>query len=210
MVIGGGLAGMTAALRLAGRVPVVIVTKAALGEGSTQWAQGGIAAAVGPGDSVEGHVRDTLEAGAGMGDRGTARAVCGDAPGLIAELEGLGVRFDRAGDALALAREGAHSLPRVVHAGGDETGRHVAAALAGLSPAEEAAWDPLGGQGPLAPPPAAGQEAVAPVEGGGGPVAQGEPRAMVPDGLGDAALCPGAADGDRGSKVRTLDALRSE
>ena len=130
VVIGGGLAGMTAALRIAGRVPVVIVTKAALGEGSTQWAQGGIAAAVGPGDSVEAHVRDTLDAGAGMGDAGTARAVCGDAPGLIAELECLGVRFDRAGVALALAREGAHSLPRVVHAGGDETGRHVAAALA--------------------------------------------------------------------------------
>lgn len=130
VVIGSGLAGMSAALRIAGRRPVLLVTKAGLGEGSTAWAQGGIAAAIGPGDSVDAHVADTIDAGAGSTDPAAAAAVCGDAPATIRSLEGLGVAFDTAHGELALAREGAHSLPRVAHAGGDATGRHVVHALA--------------------------------------------------------------------------------
>lgn len=130
VVIGSGLAGMSAALRVAGRRPVLLVTKGALGEGSTAWAQGGIAAAIGPGDSVEAHVADTVGAGAGSTDPSAAAAVCGDAPATIRALAALGVAFDVSAGTLALAREGAHSLPRVAHAGGDATGRHVVDALA--------------------------------------------------------------------------------
>lgn len=131
VVIGSGLAGMSAALRIAPRRPVLLVTKDALGDGSTAWAQGGIAAAIGPGDSVDAHAADTLEAGAGSADPAAAAAVCGDAPATIAALAALGVEFDVAHGEVALAREGAHSLPRVAHAGGDATGRHVVDALAG-------------------------------------------------------------------------------
>lgn len=130
VVIGSGLAGMSAALRVADHRAVVLVTKAGLGEGSTAWAQGGIAAAIGPGDSVETHAADTLEAGAGSTDPAAAAAVCGDAPATITLLADLGVAFDTAHGEVALAREGAHSLPRVAHAGGDATGRHVVDALA--------------------------------------------------------------------------------
>lgn len=118
VVIGSGLAGMSAALRMADHVPVALVTKHALGDGSTAWAQGGIAVALGPGDSVNAHVDDTLGAGAGMGDPRAARAVCGDAAAVVDRLASLGVEFDRDDRGLAMAREGAHSLPRVVHARG--------------------------------------------------------------------------------------------
>ena len=130
VVIGSGLAGMFASLRIAEHHDVLLVTKDALGAGSTAWAQGGIAAAVGPEDTVTAHVVDTLEAGAGLTDPVVASVVCADAPRRVDDLARLGVVFDRAGDGLALAREGAHSRPRVVHAGGDATGRHVADALA--------------------------------------------------------------------------------
>lgn len=121
---------MLATLRIADASDVTLVTKAALGDGSTAWAQGGIAAAVGPDDSVDAHIADTLEAAAGIGVATAAQAVCGDAPRLVDDLALLGVRFDTTHGQLALAREGAHSYPRVVHAGGDATGRHVTAALA--------------------------------------------------------------------------------
>jgi len=130
VVVGSGLAGMFTALRVAAERDVLLVTKGVLGEGSTSWAQGGIAAAVGPGDTVEAHAADTLAAGAGLSNAMAARIVCADAPATVTDLAALGVRFDRSRGDLALAREGAHSLPRVVHAGGDATGRHVAEALA--------------------------------------------------------------------------------
>lgn len=122
---------MFAALRVAEHHDVLLITKRTLGEGSTAWAQGGIAAAVGPEDTVTAHVVDTLDAGAGLCDPVVASVVCADAPRRVSDLAGFGVQFDRTDDdALALAREGAHSRPRVVHAGGDATGRHVAEALA--------------------------------------------------------------------------------
>ena len=114
---------MFTALRVAEHHDVLLITKRGLGEGSTAWAQGGIAAAVGPEDTVTAHVVDTLDAGAGMCDRVVASVVCADAPRRGSDLARFGVRFDRADDdTLALAREGAHSRPRVVHAGGDATG----------------------------------------------------------------------------------------
>ncbi len=130
VVVGSGLAGLSAALRIAGHRDVLLVTKGPLGEGSTGWAQGGIAAALGPGDSVAAHAADTLAAGDGLADPLAANAVCGDAPGVIDDLAALGVAFDRDRGAIALAREGAHALPRVAHVGGDATGRHVIDALA--------------------------------------------------------------------------------
>ncbi len=120
---------MFAALRIADHRDVLLVTKAAVGEGSTAWAQGGIAAAVGPEDTVTAHVVDTVEAGAGLTDPVVAGVVCADAADRVSDLADYGVHFDRANGSLALAREGAHSRPRVVHAGGDATGRHVTEAL---------------------------------------------------------------------------------
>ena len=94
IVVGGGLAGMFTALRIAAHRDVVLVTKGAIGEGSTALAQGGIAAAVGAHDTVAAHVLDTLAAGAGLVDPDVARAVCSDGPARIADLAALGVAFD--------------------------------------------------------------------------------------------------------------------
>ena len=137
VVVGSGLAGLSAALRVSAHRDVVVVTKGTLGEGSTSWAQGGIAAALGPGDTVHAHAADTRDAGAGLCLPSAADAVCADAPGVIADLAALGVEFDRDRGRIALAREGAHSLPRVAHAGGDATGRHVIDALAARVRAHE-------------------------------------------------------------------------
>ncbi|MGA0068237.1 MAG: FAD-binding protein, partial [Miltoncostaeaceae bacterium] len=76
VVVGSGLAGLAAALRIAAHRDVIVVTKGALGEGSTSWAQGGIAAALGPGDTVQAHTADTLLAGAGLADAAAADAIC--------------------------------------------------------------------------------------------------------------------------------------
>ena len=131
IVVGSGIAGGLLALAAAERGPVVLVTKAALGEGSTRRAQGGIAAAVDDGDTVDAHVADTLAAGAGLCDVEAVARICAEGPAQIATLLQRGVRFDLdALGALQLGREGAHSAARVVHAGGDATGAHIVAALA--------------------------------------------------------------------------------
>lgn len=129
-VVGSGVAGMACALALAPR-PVVLITKTEdLPGGSSLWAQGGIAAAVGADDSPEAHAADTITAGAGLVDAAIAALVAGAGPAAIESLEALGVAFDRAGDHLSIGREAAHGLPRIVHAGGDQTGRRVVEALA--------------------------------------------------------------------------------
>jgi len=128
-VVGSGLAGLLVAVRAAAAGPVILVTKTALGDGNTAYAQGGIAAAVGPADSVDAHVADTLMAGAGLCDPGVVADAIAAGPSSIAILQGLGVSFDRDRDRLALGREGAHSADRVVHAGGDATGARIVAAL---------------------------------------------------------------------------------
>jgi L-aspartate oxidase len=130
IVVGGGLAGLSAALALAPR-PVLLISKAPLGsEASSPWAQGGIAAAVGPDDAPALQVADTLAAGDGLCDPAVVRSIVGAGPGLIGGLAEAGVRFDRTGDgALALGLEAAHGRRRIVHAG-DGTGREVMRALA--------------------------------------------------------------------------------
>lgn len=130
LVVGGGIAGLTAALGAAYRWNVGLLTKGTLDQTTTFLAQGGIAAALSPHDSPELHLRDTLEAGAGLCEEEAVRVLVEEGPARIHELEQLGTKFDRKGGKLILGKEGAHSLPRVVHAGGDATGSVVASALA--------------------------------------------------------------------------------
>ena len=129
IVVGSGIAGCLLALAAAEVGPVVMITKDDLGEGSTRRAQGGIAAAIDGHDSVEAHLVDTLAAGAGLCDREAATRICREGPGQVAALLARGVDFDRRDGRLRLAREGAHSAARVVHAGGDATGAHIVGAL---------------------------------------------------------------------------------
>lgn len=130
VVVGTGMAGLITALSLAPR-PVTLITKTAMLEsGSSLWAKGGIAAAVGPGDTPEAHAEDTLSAGAGLSDPDRALALTREGADSLRLLIHEGVPFDRALDGtLELAREAAHGRPRIVHAGGDATGRVIMSAL---------------------------------------------------------------------------------
>lgn len=132
IVVGSGIAGLFTALsaRRRGVRDVVMVTKAALEESATRYAQGGIAAAIGDGDSSELHEADTLGAGAELCDPEAVRVLAGEAADRVADLIQLGVRFDTENGRFARAREGAHRMARVLHAGGDATGRHIERALA--------------------------------------------------------------------------------
>ena len=130
VVVGSGVAGLTAALaaRPAGRV--LLVTKTLLQAGSTRWAQGGIAAALSPDDSPAQHLRDTIAAGAGLCDEAAVEALVTEGPGALRRLMALGARFDLAADgSVALTREGGHRRRRIAHAGGDATGAEVSRAL---------------------------------------------------------------------------------
>ncbi|MFC7536197.1 L-aspartate oxidase [Sphingomonas sp. GCM10030256] len=128
LVVGSGAAGLTAALNLAGTRKVAVIAKGALGEGATNWAQGGIAAVLEKGDSFEAHVEDTMVAGAGLNDRAVVEHVVGAAPSAIARLIELGVPFAQENGALHLTREGGHSHRRIVHVA-DATGWAVQLAL---------------------------------------------------------------------------------
>ena len=129
LIIGSGIAALRAAPEVAGHGDVLILTKAEPGEGNTGHAQGGIAAAVGPGDTPELHAADTLAAGAGLCDERAVRVLVGDGPRFVRELMAWGVQFDRApGGEPALAMEGAHSARRVLHAH-DATGREIGRVL---------------------------------------------------------------------------------
>jgi L-aspartate oxidase len=129
LVVGSGIAGLTAALAASRTRKVALVTKGILTETNTWYAQGGIAGAVGEADSVELHLADTLVVGQGLCDEDVVRAVVGEAPEALASLQELGVSFDlEAGGEVALAREGGHSLPRVLHSG-DSTGATIQSAL---------------------------------------------------------------------------------
>jgi L-aspartate oxidase len=131
VVIGSGIAGLTAALRLRGKVEkILVVTKDVLAAGSTQWAQGGIAAALGPGDTPAQHEHDTLVAGAGACDLEAVRVLVNEGPEAVHELIALGTRFDHDPDGeLSLTREGGHHRDRIAHAGGDATGAEIQRAL---------------------------------------------------------------------------------
>jgi L-aspartate oxidase len=130
VVVGGGIAGMTAALALR-PYPVVLVLRGALGhDGATVLAQGGIAAALDGADHPVLHALDTMVAGGGTNRRDAVALLTRGAAGAVRWLQGEGVAFDRDGAGLALAREGGHRCARVVHAGGDATGASIAAILA--------------------------------------------------------------------------------
>lgn len=129
VVVGAGLAGLMTALQLA-PLPVVVLAKASLGEGtSSGWAQGGIAAAIGADDDPALHWADTLAAGVGLCDRDTAQRITAAAPSAIETLMRYGARFDHSDGRLGLGVEAAHSRHRIVHAGGDSTGREIMRAV---------------------------------------------------------------------------------
>ncbi|MDQ1582942.1 MAG: L-aspartate oxidase [Microbacteriaceae bacterium] len=146
IVVGSGIAGLVAALTASATHSVTLVTKSALAESNTFYAQGGIAAAVFPDDSVAAHVADTLRAGAGLNVVEAVEALCAEGPDRIQDLIRFGVEFDRAGEGdgagggeragggglvgeLARGLEAAHSSARVLHAGGDATGAAIESAL---------------------------------------------------------------------------------
>ena len=130
LIVGSGAAGLTAALNLAETRTVAVIAKGALGEGATGWAQGGIAAVLEEGDSFDAHVRDTMDAGAGLNDRAVVEHVVEAAPRAIEHLAELGVPFAAglAGERWHLTREGGHSHRRIVHVA-DATGRAIQQAL---------------------------------------------------------------------------------
>jgi L-aspartate oxidase len=130
VIIGGGAAGLATALALAPE-PVVLLSKAPLGEGtSSAWAQGGMAATLGQDDEPQLHFEDTIAAGDGLCQPQVVRAIVEAAPAAIDALADLGVAFDRAGDGkFRLGLEAAHQRSRIVHAGGDGTGRELMRAL---------------------------------------------------------------------------------
>jgi L-aspartate oxidase len=137
VVIGSGVAGLACALALA-PLPVTVLTKTPVPEsGSSVWAKGGVAAALGVGDSAELHATDTVDAGAGLTDRAMALLLAREGAEAVRALAENGLPFDREADGgLALGREAAHSCQRIVHAGGDATGRMLIASL--LAWAEQA------------------------------------------------------------------------
>jgi L-aspartate oxidase len=130
LIVGSGIAGLYVALRCRelGLRPT-IVTKARLEESNTRYAQGGIAAAIGPDDSPRQHLEDTLKAGDELVDRAAARVLTSEAPARIADLVRYGVPFDTVEGRIALGREAAHSRFRTLHAGGDATGLSIEEAL---------------------------------------------------------------------------------
>jgi len=126
VVLGSGAAGLAAALAARPVRKVLIVTKDTLDAGSTAWAQGGLAAVLDPADTFAEHVRDTVDAGAGLCDEHAVASLVRDAPTAIAYLESLGAAFDPAVDGShALTREGGHSHSRIVHSGGDQSGAEI-------------------------------------------------------------------------------------
>ena len=131
IVIGSGIAGLTAALSAREKgLSVLLLTKDVLSTGSTSWAQGGIAAALGPGDSPDQHFQDTLEAGAGLCDQESVRILVQEGPAAVKRLINLGATFDLDSSGnVALTREGGHRRDRIAHAGGDATGAEISRAL---------------------------------------------------------------------------------
>src|ERR671916_1807775 len=130
LVVGSGIAGLHTAWRAAEDGDVTLLTKRSLFDSATTYAQGGIAAALGAGDSPELHRQDTLAAGAALCDRAAVEVLVEEGPARVRELQTAGAAFDLdpAGK-LKLGKEAAHSTNRIVHAGGDQTGAEVARTL---------------------------------------------------------------------------------
>lgn len=125
LIIGAGAAGLRAAIEAAQHGSVLVIAKDTLAESNSEYAQGGIAAAIGPDDNPELHLEDTLSVGSGLCDEKVARLVVEEGPRVIEEVVGWGGEFDREGDEILLAREGGHSRRRIVHARGDATGAEL-------------------------------------------------------------------------------------
>src|SRR5215467_13657346 len=129
LIIGAGVAGLRAAIELALAGRVLVLAKREVTESSTQFAQGGIAAALSDEDEISLHLQDTLNAGDGLCHPQAAQVLVEEAPERIEELIAWGTQFDREGTKLTFGREGAHSRNRILHAGGDSTGREILHAL---------------------------------------------------------------------------------
>lgn len=129
LVIGSGLAGLYVAFNLARYGRVLMLSKITLLGGSSYYAQGGIAAALGEKDSSVCHYRDTIKAGAGLCNRKAVKILAREGPRHVRELIRLGIPFDYKDEKLIFSMEGAHSRPRIIHAGGDATGREICKTL---------------------------------------------------------------------------------
>ena len=129
LVIGGGIAGLRAALSVPDDLRVLVVTKDKIAQSNSSYAQGGIAGVLSPEDRFENHVEDTIVAGAGLCDRSIVETVIREAPGQINNLVSIGTKFDLDEGHIALGKEGGHSHHRIVHALGDSTGHEVMRAI---------------------------------------------------------------------------------
>ncbi len=129
IIIGSGIGGLYTALLARENGSVLVITKGSIEDCNTRFAQGGIAAAIGKDDSPQLHLEDTLNAGGGLSDEETVRILADEAPARIADLVNFRVPFDTLDGEIALTREAAHSVSRVLHAGGDATGEYIEGAL---------------------------------------------------------------------------------
>jgi len=129
IVVGSGIAGLHTALLAKEQGRVLIITKGSIDDCNTKYAQGGIAAAIGKSDSAELHFKDTIAAGGGLCDIEAVRILVNEAPARISDLVNLGVPFDTVNGEIALTKEAAHSVSRILHAGGDATGEHIEVTL---------------------------------------------------------------------------------
>ncbi len=125
IIVGSGIAGLYTALLAKEQGSMLIITKGSIDDCNTKYAQGGIAAAIGKNDSPERHFRDTIAAGDGICNEEEVRILVNEAPDRITDLVKFGVPFDTLDGEIALTLEAAHSLPRILHAGGDATGEHI-------------------------------------------------------------------------------------
>ncbi|MGB2853968.1 MAG: FAD-binding protein, partial [Dehalococcoidia bacterium] len=133
IIVGSGIAGLYSALLAKEQGSVLILTKGSIDECNTKHAQGGIAAAIGHRDSAELHYRDTIAAGDGLCDPEAVRILVEEAPDRISDLINFNVPFDTLDGEIALAREAAHSVPRILHAGGDATGERIEVTLSNIA-----------------------------------------------------------------------------
>jgi len=132
IIVGSGIAGLYTALLAKEQGSVLVITKGSIEDCNTKHAQGGIAAAIGRGDSPELHFKDTIAAGDGLCDEDAVRILVNEAPARISDLVNWGVPFDTLDGEIALTMEAAHSIPRILHAGGDATGEHIEVTLSRL------------------------------------------------------------------------------
>jgi L-aspartate oxidase len=133
LVMGAGVAGLRAAVELARHGDVLVVTKESVGESNTHYAQGGIAVAMEGEEDVKLHLEDTVNAGDGIVSRRAAQVLVAEGPIRVAELIKWGAIFDSVAGKLLRTREGAHSLPRILHANGDATGAEISRSLAAFA-----------------------------------------------------------------------------